>query len=92
MNLIESIAELWRGNRGKILVFSLIWLLATYPIAGPIMAGANPVKLLICAPPDPGAAIVYYSAQAFQATASQGGIVNLAAYGIVTFVVMFYCV
>ena len=59
MNLIESIAELWRGNRGKILVFSLIWLLATYPIAGPIMAGANPVKLLICAPPDPGAAIVY---------------------------------
>lgn len=90
MNLIESIAELWRGNRGKILVFSIIWLLATYPIAGPIMAGANPVKLLICAPPDPGAAIVYYSAQAFQATASQGGIVNLAVYGTVTFVVMSY--
>lgn len=85
----EWASELWRAVRAKAIASSAIWLLATYPIAGPIMAGADPVRLITGAPLGLDAAISYYSAQAARAAASPHGIICLVAYAAASFAVMF---
>lgn len=89
MSLFSWVAETWENNRVKTIAASAIWLLTTYPIAGPIIAGANPIKFVASAPLDPSAAISYYLAQSAHSAASPHGAICLISYAAVSFLVMF---
>lgn len=88
MRLIDQAEELWRANRDKVIAATAIWLLGTYPIAGPIMAGADPIRLFAAAPRGLSEMASYYAVQAAHAVFSLHGIACLAAYAAASFVFM----
>lgn len=86
MSIIETYIAIWQTEKNRIIVAFLAWFFITYPIAAPLMAGVNPIALLANVPADQTKSISYFAIQAFCATASINGIVNLLAYATMSFI------
>ena len=88
MGVKDDAARFWREERSAIVAASSIWILVTYPIAGPLMAGVDPASLLARAPRGWPEFTPYCADQAWLAVSSPHGVAYLLLYAAATFAVM----